>query len=109
MKARRSLDGVELDRVIHERARLMILTHLASSEDAETGFTGLRDSLGLSAGNLSIQLRTLEEAKYVEISKRYRNNKPWTGVSLTAHGRRAIQGYLADLEVIVASLRGAKE
>lgn len=109
MKGRRRLDGVELDRVIHERARLIILTHLASSEQAETGFTELRDALGLSAGNLSIQLRTLEEAKYVEISKRFRNNKPWTGVSLTARGRRAIQAYLADLEVIVASLRGAKE
>jgi len=109
MKGKRSLDGVELDRVIHERTRLMILTHLASSDEAETGFTSLRDALGLSAGNLSIQLRTLEEAKYVVITKQFRNNKPWTGVSLTAQGRRAIQAYLADLEVIVASLRGVKE
>lgn len=109
MREGRSLAGLELDRIVHERARLMILTHLASSTAAETGFTELRDGLGLSAGNLSIQLKTLEEAGYVVIDKRFKDKKPWTGVALTIEGGRAIEAYLKDLEVIVASLKGAKE
>jgi len=106
MKEGKGLGGIELDRIVHERARLMILTHLSSSEAAETGFTELKTALGLSAGNLSVQLRTLEEAKYVEIAKRYKDKKPWTGVVLTMEGRKAIESWLRDLEVIVASLRG---
>lgn len=109
MKEGRRLGDLELDRIVHERARLMILTRLASSQEAQTGFTDLKEGLGLSAGNLSVQLRTLEEAGYVEIEKRYKDKKPWTGLSLTPAGRRAIEAYLKDLEVIVASLRGAKE
>lgn len=109
MKEERKLGELELDRIVHERARLMILTHLASSTEAETGFTELKGSLAMSAGNLSVQLRTLEDAGYVGIEKRFRDKKPWTGVALTVEGRKAIEAYLKDLEVIVASLRGAKE
>ncbi len=106
MKERRILGELSLDRLVHERARLMILTHLASSEGAETGFTDLKNALGLTAGNLSVQLRTLEDANYVKIAKAYRDNKPWTGVALTVEGKKAIEAYVRDLEVIVASLRG---
>jgi DNA-binding HxlR family transcriptional regulator len=106
MKEKKGLGDVELDRLVHERARLMILTHLASSGEAEKGFTELKASLGLSSGNLSVQLRTLEEAHYVEIRKRFKDNKPWTGVALTVEGKKAIEAYLRNLEVIVASLRG---
>jgi DNA-binding MarR family transcriptional regulator len=98
---------LDLDKVIHERARLRVLTYLASTERAETGFTELRDELGFSAGNLSVQLRTLEEAGYVGIRKRFVGNKPFTGVSLTMDGSRALSAYLAELEVIVASLKDA--
>jgi len=103
------LRHVGLDRIVHERARLLILTRLASSMSAETGFTELRDGLGLSAGNLSVQLRTLEEAGYVAIAKSFRDNKPFTGVSITQEGKKALEGYLGELEVIVATLRGGKE
>jgi DNA-binding HxlR family transcriptional regulator len=106
MRKGEDLGKIGLDRVVHERARLMILTRLASSEEAETGFTELKAALGLSAGNLSVQLRTLEEAKYVRINKAFRENKPWTGVSLTVEGKKAIEAYVHDLEFIVASLRG---
>ena len=54
-----SLSALDLDKVIHERSRLRILTFLASSVSGEVAFTELRDALGLSAGNLSVQLRTL--------------------------------------------------
>ncbi|HUW41519.1 MAG TPA: transcriptional regulator [Rectinemataceae bacterium] len=102
----RALARLDLDKIIHERARLMILTFLASSDKAETGFTEIRDTLGLSAGNLSVQLRTLEEAGYVKIEKRFVENKPYTGVGLTVSGQKALSEYLGELEVIVASLKG---
>lgn len=103
------LGSVELDRIVHERARLLILTRLASSMQAETGFTELRDSLALSAGNLSVQLRTLEEAGYVAITKSFRDNRPFTGVGITVAGKKALESYLGELETIVAALRGGKE
>lgn len=109
MREERKLGDIELDRLVHERARLMILTHLASGPGAEAGFTELKDALGLTAGNLSVQLKTLEEAGYVVIDKRFKDKRPWTGVALTVGGRKAIEAYLKDLEIIVASLRGAKE
>jgi DNA-binding MarR family transcriptional regulator len=104
--AERSLSGLELDRVIHERARLVLLTYLASSDRAETSFTELRDELGFTGGNLSVQLRTLEEAGYVKIEKRFVAHKPYTGVRLTLKGEKAITAYLGNLEVIVTALRG---
>ena len=85
----------------------MLLTYLASSDKVETPFTELRDELRLSAGNLSVQLKTLEEAGYVRIDKRFVENKPYTGVALAAKGQRALSDYLGELEVIVASLRGS--
>jgi len=84
----------------------MVLTYLASSDRTETGFTELRDELGMSAGNLSVQLKTLEEAGYVRIGKRFVENKPYTGVALTARGQLALSEYLSELEIIVASLKG---
>jgi DNA-binding MarR family transcriptional regulator len=109
MSGKRELGALELDRTIHEKARLMILAFLSSSGEPETGFTELRDALALSAGNLSIQLKNLEEAGYVGTEKGYRDNKPYTGVRLTASGRRALGAYLAELEVIVASLKARPE
>jgi len=102
------LADLDLDKVIHERARLMLLTYLASSERAQTGFTELRDELRMSAGNLSVQLKTLEEAGFVRIEKRFVDNKPYTGVSLTVQGQKALSDYLEELEVIVASLKGRR-
>jgi DNA-binding MarR family transcriptional regulator len=101
-----SIAGLDLDKVIHERSRLMILTFLASSDSGEVGFTELRDGLGFSAGNLSVQLKTLEEVGYLRIDKRFVANKSYTGVSLTDAGQGALVAYLAELEVIVASLKG---
>jgi DNA-binding MarR family transcriptional regulator len=106
MNGAKDLGGLELDRTIHEKARLMILAFLSSSSEPETGFKELRDALGLSAGNLSIQLKNLDEAGYVDMEKGYRNNKPYTAVRLTAKGRRSLEAYLAELEVVVASLKG---
>ena len=94
-----------LDRVIHERARLIILAYLSSSEAPSVGFTELREKLELSAGNLSIQLRTLEQAGYVRIVKSFVDNRPNTSVSLTAKGSRALGGYLGEMEALIRKLK----
>jgi DNA-binding MarR family transcriptional regulator len=101
----KAIGGLGLDRVIHERARLIILSYLASSTGPEVAFTELRDELGFTAGNLSIQLRTLAEAGYVRIEKRFRDNRPFTGASLTTAGGTALSSYLGEIEVLLDSVR----
>ncbi len=101
------LGSLGLDRIIHEKSRLMTLTYLASSDSPETPFTELRLALGMTAGNLSIQLKNLEEAGYVKIEKSFRNNKPNTAIRLTVLGRQALEIYMSELEVILASVRKA--
>lgn len=83
----------------------MILTRLASSVESETGFTELRDSLGFTSGNLSVQLRTLEDAGYIKTEKRFVGRKPYTGISLTVAGAKALEMYATELESLIASLR----
>jgi len=90
---------LHLDRVIHERGRLAIMSMLAASPDLS--FTELRDTLEMTDGNLTTHVRTLQEAGYVSIAKSYRNRRPLTTVSLTAAGRQAFADYVALLEQIV--------
>jgi DNA-binding MarR family transcriptional regulator len=90
---------LQLDRIIHERGRLAIMSMLAAS--AELSFTELRDTLEMTDGNLTTHVRTLQEAGYVSIAKSYRNRRPLTTVSLTAAGRQAFANYVALLERIV--------
>jgi DNA-binding MarR family transcriptional regulator len=90
---------LQLDRVIHERGRLGIMSMLAASP--ELSFTALRDTLEMTDGNLTTHVRTLQEAGYVSITKSYRNRRPLTTVSLTAAGRQAFEHYVALLERIV--------
>ncbi|MGB4573223.1 MAG: transcriptional regulator [Rectinemataceae bacterium] len=97
-----------LDRIVHEQARLRILTYLASSSDPEVGFTDLRDDLGFTGGNLSTQLKTLESAGYIAILKRFVSGKPFTGVRLSQKGFKALEAYLEDLEMILSVLRKAR-
>jgi DNA-binding MarR family transcriptional regulator len=90
---------LQLDRLIHERGRLGIMSMLAASPDLS--FTELRDALEMTDGNLTTHVRTLQEAGYVSIAKSYRNRRPLTTVSLTAAGRQAFGRYVALLEKIV--------
>lgn len=86
----------------------MILTRLASSEAGRVGFTELKDELGFSAGNLSIQLKNLEEAGFIAIAKSFRDNKPYTEASLSAAGQRALDEYLDEMERLITALRGER-
>ncbi|MGE5586978.1 MAG: transcriptional regulator [Clostridia bacterium] len=97
--------GFAIDRVIHERARLLILTYLASQTKDRVLFNELKENLRLTAGNLSVQLRNLEAAGYVRIHKRIKGNKPETSVSLTAGGYEALHSYLDQMEGIIRSVK----
>ena len=94
---------LQLDRVIHERGRLAIMSMLAASP--ELSFTELRNTLEMTDGNLTTHMRTLQEAGYVSIAKSYRNRRPLTTVALTTAGRRAFANYIALLEKIVQQNR----
>ena len=98
----------DFDKVIHERARLRILVYLASSRDREVGFTDLKRDLGMTAGNLSVQLGTLDEAGYIAVRKAFIGRKPYTGASLTPMGERALEKYLDEMESMLALLRESR-
>ena len=94
---------LQLDRVIHEKGRLAIMSMLAASP--ELSFTELRETLEMTDGNLTTHIRTLQESGYVAVAKSYRNNRRLTTVSMTAAGRKAFAGYLGLLEQIVKDAR----
>jgi len=87
-----------LDKLIHEPARLAILTTLSACENAD--FLSLRRLTGLSDGNLSVQLTKLEEAGLVDIQKKFVARKPSTLLKITKKGRAAIQHHWEQLNAI---------
>ncbi len=87
-----------LDKLIHEPARLSILTALSVCESAD--FLSLRRLTGLSDGNLSVQLTRLEEAGLLEIQKQFVAKKPKTNVKITKKGASAIQRHWDQLDAI---------
>jgi DNA-binding MarR family transcriptional regulator len=89
----------QLDRVIHEKGRMAIMSLLAATPDL--AFTELRETLKMTDGNLTTHLRTLQEAGYVAMTKSYLNNRPLTTCSLTAKGLKAFANYVDLLEQIV--------
>jgi DNA-binding MarR family transcriptional regulator len=93
------------DRIIHERARLLILTYLASSNDKAVAFSAIREALDFTPGNLSVQLKTLAEAGYVAITKEFRDNKPLTQAAVTTKGRAALKQYLEEMDGLIKRLR----
>lgn len=93
-----------LDRVIHEPARLMIVTVLYAVTEAD--FLYLQRELGLTQGNLSSHLAKLEQAGYVLITKTFKGKYPLTICSLTNKGREAFDGYARKMQ-FVASANGA--
>lgn len=94
--------GVEIDRVIHEPARLLLVAHLYVVESADYVF--LMQNTDFTWGNLSSHLSKLEEAGYVEIVKDFVGRKPHTMVKLTAAGRRAFDTYRRQMKGLLADL-----
>lgn len=89
------------DRLIHEPARLKIMSALSVAESAD--FVFLQRETGLSGGNLSVQLTRLEEAGYIEISKSFVGKVPRTLCTMTAEGRTAFAGYRRYLEGLLGA------
>jgi len=94
---------LQLDRVIHEKGRLAIMSMLAASP--ELSFTELRGALAMTDGNLTTHIRALQETGYVSVAKSFQNRRPLTTCSLTAAGRKAFTEYINLLERIVQQNR----
>ena len=95
---------LQLDRVIHEKGRLAIMSLLAASP--QLAFTEMRDTLNMTDGNITAHARTLQEAGYVSVTKAYDGGRPITTFSLTAQGKRAFTNYIDLLEQIVEQTKG---
>ncbi len=108
-----SIDGhpegtaLELDRLIHERVRLGIVSALAVN--GSLTFTDLRALLGTTDGNLSAHARRLEDAGYVVCRKTFEGRTPRTEYALTPLGRRELEAYLAHMEAIIHATREQTE
>src|SRR5205807_8790303 len=94
---------LELDRLIHERLRLGIISALAVNE--RLTFNDLKRLLQTTDGNLSVHARKLEDAEYLVCDKSFEGRLPRTEYRLTAAGRRAFEKYLAHMEAIIKAVR----
>ncbi len=92
-----------LDRLIHERLRLGIVSALAVNE--RLTFNDLKRLLQTTDGNLSVHARKLEDAQYIRCDKSFKGRVPQTEYSLTAAGRRALEKYLTHMEAIIEAVR----
>jgi len=92
-----------LDRVIHERMRLGIVSALAVNDSLT--FNELKKLLQTTDGNLSVHARRLEEADYVECTKTFEGRMPKTEYRLTAAGRKAFERYLNHMEALIQAMR----
>jgi DNA-binding transcriptional ArsR family regulator len=95
---------LQLDRVIHEKGRLAIMSLLAASP--HLSFTELRETLSMTDGNLTTHIRTLQESGYVSVTKAFKGRRPLTTCALTEEGRDAFGKYLGLLEKIVKGSKG---
>ena len=90
---------LQLDRVIHEKGRLAIMSALAATP--ELSFTELKNALEMTDGNLTTHIRILQEEGFISVAKSYQNNRSLTTCSLTKAGRKAFADYIDLLEKIV--------
>jgi DNA-binding MarR family transcriptional regulator len=92
-----------LDRLIHERLRLGILSALAVNESLT--FNDLKKLMATTDGNLSVHARKLEEAEYIACTKTFEGRMPKTAYTITANGRRALERYLDHMEALIKATR----
>jgi DNA-binding MarR family transcriptional regulator len=92
-----------LDRLIHERLRLGIVSALAANDSLT--FNNLKSLMNTTDGNLSVHARKLEEAGYISCSKSFEGRLPKTEYKLTVAGRRALENYLSHMETIIHQMR----
>jgi DNA-binding MarR family transcriptional regulator len=95
--------ATQLDRLIHERTRLAIVSALAVNSTLT--FSELKELLQVSDGNLSVHARKLEDAGYVALTKSFAGRTPRTEYRLTSSGRRALEKYLNHMEALIRAAR----
>lgn len=93
----------ELDRLIHERIRLGIVSALAVNESLS--FNALKSLMSTTDGNLSVHARKLEDAGYISCTKSFEGRHPKTDFAITATGRKALERYLGHMEAIIKATR----
>ncbi|MCF8379710.1 MAG: transcriptional regulator [Bacteroidales bacterium] len=86
----------ELDPILHSQLRLSIVSILMSVK--ETDFSFIKESSHATAGNISIQIKKLEKAGYIEVKKSFKNNYPNTSLSITKKGIKAFENYVESLK-----------
>lgn len=97
---------LNLDRVIHEKGRLAIMSLLAATP--QLSFTEMRDTLGMTDGNITTHIRTLQEAGYVAVTKSFQDKRPLTTCMMTPAGKKAFTDYIELLDQIVRLSRPKK-
>jgi DNA-binding MarR family transcriptional regulator len=98
-----SVRGDAIDRLIHERLRLGIVSALAVNDSLS--FSDLKKLMKTTDGNLSVHARKLEEAEYITCTKSFEGRMPKTEYRLTATGRRALERYLDHMEALIRATR----
>src|SRR5436190_6735454 len=93
----------ELDRVIHERMRLGIISALAAND--KLSFTDLKKLLNTTDGNISVHARKLEDAGYVTMEKSFKGRVPLTEYLITRDGKRALERYLDHMEALIKAMK----
>jgi DNA-binding transcriptional ArsR family regulator len=101
-KAAETVSG-ELDKVIHERMRLGIISALAAN--TKLSFTDLKKLLNTTDGNISVHARKLEEAGYLTCEKSFKGRTPLTEYGITREGRKALERYLDHMEALIKAMK----
>ena len=106
LRAERAAESVsnDLDRVIHERMRLGIISALAANE--KLSFGELKKLLNTTDGNISVHARRLEEAGYVTMQKSFKGRVPLTEYAITKEGKKALERYLNHMEALIKAMKG---
>ena len=95
----------ELDKVIHERMRLGIISTLAANK--KLSFSELKKLLNTTDGNISVHARKLEDAGYLVCEKSFKARKPLTEYKITKNGRKALKKYLDHMEALIAAVKNS--
>jgi DNA-binding transcriptional ArsR family regulator len=98
--------SADLDKVIHERMRLGMISALAANE--KLSFSELKTLLATSDGNISVHARKLEEAGYLTCTKSFQGRTPLTEYAITEAGRKALERYLDHMEALIKAMKRAK-
>jgi len=96
----------ELDKTIHERMRLGMISALAANESLS--FNDLKNLLNTTDGNISVHARKLEEAGYLTCEKSFKGRIPLTEYRITNNGREALNSYLNHMEALISAMRGVR-